>query len=57
MQILWIVVSSFFMFLSLWVAFSPKFRPISWSTFYLNLGAAGINLASIIANGWALLSR
>jgi len=36
------------MFVSLWVAFSKRFRPISWSTFYLNLIAASINAVAVI---------
>ena len=37
-----------FMCLSLYVAFGKPFRPISWSTFYLNLMAAGVNLFAIL---------
>jgi hypothetical protein len=37
------------MCVSLWVAFSPKFRPMTWGTFYFNLAAAGINTVAILA--------
>ena len=47
---IWLFISPFFMCLSLWVAFSPRFRPISWQTFYLNLCAVAINLASFAIN-------
>lgn len=37
---------------ALWVAFSPKFRPISWSRFYLNIALA---LANFVAFVWIVI--
>lgn len=51
-----IVINSFFMVASLWVAFAKANRPITWTAFYLNLVAAGINLISILVNFWRLVS-
>jgi hypothetical protein len=35
-------------FVSLYVAFAKRFRPMPWSTFYFNLIAAGINAVAVI---------
>ena len=35
-------------FVSLWVAFGKRFRPIDWTTFYMNIFAAGINTFVVI---------
>jgi hypothetical protein len=43
-----ICINAALVFILLWVAFSPRFRPMSWSTFYLNLGAAALNLLSVL---------
>jgi len=51
-----LLVNTFFLCVSLWVAFSPKFRPMSWRVFYFNLGAAAINLFAVILHTYNLVT-
>lgn len=49
-------VNTFFMCLSFWMAFSPRFRPMTWRAFNVNIGAAGINLFAVIIHTYNLVT-
>lgn len=37
----------FFMLATLYAAFSPKYRPISWGSFWLNIAGAVVNAIAL----------
>jgi len=41
------IVNIFFFFFSMWVAFTPRYRPMSWTAFWFNIGAALLNLLAV----------
>ena len=43
-----ILINLGFMCASLYMAFGKRFRPISWSAFYANLGAAAVNAIGVV---------
>jgi hypothetical protein len=48
--ILSILLHSFFICLSTWVAFGKTFRPANWFSFWVNIIAVGINTVGLIVN-------
>ncbi len=49
---IWILFNGLCMFGSLYVAFSKRFRPMSWPLFYFNIAAAALNALVVASSVW-----
>jgi len=47
-----LLINGALMIFSLNIAFNKRFRPITWTSFYCNLGAAAVNLVACTVHIW-----